>query len=169
MDIQFLNCTVPDVLTPMEAAKILHIGRSTIYHLLAQGPLCTSQRPEAVSPLRPTDIEHNIKAWNGNSRLLLIFFIFCDILQPTVQSSTQLVQCFSLHIFVGMKPIVLLSIPHSSRSQYVDTPRFSIMTHNLSNIIMAHLRIEKSRHKRKSPEIVRFQDFFWWRQQNSNL
>lgn len=104
MDIQFLNCTVPDVLTPMKAAKILHIGRSTIYHLLAQGPLCTSQRPEAVSPLLPTDIEHNIKAWNGNSRLLLIFFIFCDILQPTVQSSTQLVQCFSLHIFVGTKP-----------------------------------------------------------------
>ena len=39
MDIQFLNCTVPDVLTPMEAAKILHIGRSTIYHLLAQGEI----------------------------------------------------------------------------------------------------------------------------------
>lgn len=37
MDMQLLDRTVPDVLTPMEAAKILHIGRSTMYQLLAQG------------------------------------------------------------------------------------------------------------------------------------
>lgn len=39
MEIQLLGCAVPDVLTPMEAAKILHIGRSTIYQLLAQGEI----------------------------------------------------------------------------------------------------------------------------------
>ena len=39
MDIQLLDHTVPDVLTPMEAAKILHIGRSTMYHLLSQGEI----------------------------------------------------------------------------------------------------------------------------------
>ncbi len=36
MDIQLLDRTVPDILTPMEAAKILHIGRSTMYQLLAK-------------------------------------------------------------------------------------------------------------------------------------
>lgn len=36
MNVQLLDCSVPDVLTPMEAAKILHIGRSTIYNLLAE-------------------------------------------------------------------------------------------------------------------------------------
>ena len=39
MDIQLLDYAVPDVLTPMEAAKILHIGRSTMYHLLAEGKI----------------------------------------------------------------------------------------------------------------------------------
>lgn len=39
MDIQLLDHAVPDVLTPMEAAKILHIGRSTMYHLLAEGKI----------------------------------------------------------------------------------------------------------------------------------
>lgn len=39
MDLQLLDCTVPDVLTPMEAAKILHIGRSTMYQLLTQGEI----------------------------------------------------------------------------------------------------------------------------------
>lgn len=37
MDVQLLALSVPDVLTPMEAAKILHVGRSTMYKLLAQG------------------------------------------------------------------------------------------------------------------------------------
>lgn len=39
MSVQLLDSSVPDVLTPMEAAKILHIGRSTIYHLLAEGSI----------------------------------------------------------------------------------------------------------------------------------
>lgn len=36
MNVQLLDHSIPDVLTPMEAAKILHIGRSTIYNLLAE-------------------------------------------------------------------------------------------------------------------------------------
>jgi excisionase family DNA binding protein len=36
---QLLGPAVPDVLTPMEAARILHIGRSTMYQLLAQGEI----------------------------------------------------------------------------------------------------------------------------------
>ena len=39
MDVQLLHFDTPDVLTPMEAAKILHIGRSTIYKLLSEGRL----------------------------------------------------------------------------------------------------------------------------------
>jgi len=39
MSVQLLDPSIPDVLTPMEAAKILHIGRSTIYHLLAEGDI----------------------------------------------------------------------------------------------------------------------------------
>lgn len=39
MDILLLDSSTPDVLTPMEAAKILHIGRSTIYKLLAAGDI----------------------------------------------------------------------------------------------------------------------------------
>lgn len=31
-----LHLDIPDVLTPMEAAKIFHIGRSTIYKLLSE-------------------------------------------------------------------------------------------------------------------------------------
>ena len=37
MDIQLLDHAVPDVLTPMEAAKILHMGRSTIYVYIDSG------------------------------------------------------------------------------------------------------------------------------------
>lgn len=36
MKVQLLDHSVPDVLTPMETAKILHIGRSTMYNLLAE-------------------------------------------------------------------------------------------------------------------------------------
>ncbi len=36
---QLLDCSIPDVLTPMEAAKILHIGRSKMYNLLAKGSI----------------------------------------------------------------------------------------------------------------------------------
>lgn len=36
MNVQLLDHSVPDVLTPMETAKILHIGRSTMYRLLAE-------------------------------------------------------------------------------------------------------------------------------------
>jgi len=39
MNVQLLDPSVPDVLTPMEAAKILHVGRSTMYHLLAEGDI----------------------------------------------------------------------------------------------------------------------------------
>ena len=34
-----LHLDIPDVLTPMEAAKIFHIGRNTIYKLLSEGRL----------------------------------------------------------------------------------------------------------------------------------
>ena len=37
---------------------------------------------------------------------------------------------------------VLLSMPHFSRSQYVETPFFSIVTHNLSNEIISYLDLE---------------------------
>ncbi len=36
MNVQLLDRSVPDVLTPMEAAKILHIGRSAMYNLLTE-------------------------------------------------------------------------------------------------------------------------------------
>ena len=39
MDVQLLYHAIPDVLTPMEAAKVLHIGRSTIYKLLSEGEI----------------------------------------------------------------------------------------------------------------------------------
>lgn len=39
MDVQLLHLDTPDVLTPMEAAKILHTGRSTIYKLSSEGRL----------------------------------------------------------------------------------------------------------------------------------
>ena len=39
MDVQLLDHAIPDVLTPMEAAKVLHIGRSTIYKLLSEGEI----------------------------------------------------------------------------------------------------------------------------------
>ena len=39
MEVQLLSQAIPDVLTPIEASKILHIGRSTMYHLLAQGEI----------------------------------------------------------------------------------------------------------------------------------
>lgn len=39
MDVQLLDHAIPDVLTPMEAAKILHIGRSTMYNLLSNGEI----------------------------------------------------------------------------------------------------------------------------------
>ena len=39
MDVQLLSHAVPDVLTPMEAARVLHIGRSTIYKLLSEGEI----------------------------------------------------------------------------------------------------------------------------------
>lgn len=39
MDVQLLSHSIPDVLTPMEAAKVLHIGRSTIYKLLSEGEI----------------------------------------------------------------------------------------------------------------------------------
>lgn len=39
MDVQLLSRAVPDVLTPMEAARVLHIGRSTIYKLLSEGEI----------------------------------------------------------------------------------------------------------------------------------
>lgn len=39
MSVQLLSHAAPDVLTPMEAAKILRIGRSTIYKLLASGDI----------------------------------------------------------------------------------------------------------------------------------
>lgn len=39
MGVQLLSHAVPDVLTPIEAAKILRIGRSTIYELLASGDI----------------------------------------------------------------------------------------------------------------------------------
>lgn len=39
MSARFLNTSIPDVLTPKEAAKILHVGRSTMYQLLAKGDI----------------------------------------------------------------------------------------------------------------------------------
>ncbi len=39
MAAQLLDRAISDVLTPMEAAKILHIGRTTIYRLLFDGKL----------------------------------------------------------------------------------------------------------------------------------
>lgn len=39
MGVQLLSHAVPDVLTPMEAARVLHIGRSTIYKLLSEGEI----------------------------------------------------------------------------------------------------------------------------------
>lgn len=39
MAAQLLDRAISDVLTPMEAAKILHIGRTTIYKLLSDGKL----------------------------------------------------------------------------------------------------------------------------------
>ena len=39
MDTHLLDISTPDVLTPMETAKILHIGRSTIYQLLSEGAI----------------------------------------------------------------------------------------------------------------------------------
>ena len=39
MDVQLLDHAIPDVLTPMEAAKVLRIGRSTIYKLLSEGEI----------------------------------------------------------------------------------------------------------------------------------
>lgn len=39
MDTRLLDISAPDVLTPMDAAKILHIGRSTIYKLLSAGEI----------------------------------------------------------------------------------------------------------------------------------
>ena len=39
MDTRLLDISAPDVLTPMEAAKILHVGRSTIYKFLAAGTI----------------------------------------------------------------------------------------------------------------------------------
>ncbi len=39
MNVQLLDSSIPDILTPMETAKILHIGRSTMYHLLAEGSI----------------------------------------------------------------------------------------------------------------------------------
>lgn len=39
MDISLLDSSTPDVLTAMEAAEVLHIGRSTIYKLLATGDI----------------------------------------------------------------------------------------------------------------------------------
>lgn len=39
MNVQLLDSSTPDVLTPMETAKILHIGRSSMYRLLAEGDI----------------------------------------------------------------------------------------------------------------------------------
>lgn len=39
MNVQILDSSVPDVLTPLESAKILHIGRTTMYRLLAEGSI----------------------------------------------------------------------------------------------------------------------------------
>ena len=39
MDISLLDSSTPDVLTAMEATEVLHIGRSTIYKLLATGDI----------------------------------------------------------------------------------------------------------------------------------
>ncbi len=39
MNVQILDSSIADVLTPLETAKILHIGRSTMYRLLAEGSI----------------------------------------------------------------------------------------------------------------------------------